>query len=189
VLELAEATDVWRVLPAEVAGPLRLEADASVAEMAEAIQAEVAEYSQPLDAAYAGALTRAVRHAVDTFIDRVADPDTPMTAIVFRWPGPPRRCAGRGWRSASPPGASSTAASTWCAATSTCPPCSSSPTRSWPAPCGRPGSARCSAFAPPSRIGWPRRCWPGSSTAATPTRWPTGSGPDNWTAFPGGVAT
>jgi len=87
VLELAEATDVWRVLPAEVAGTLRLEADASVTEMAEAIQAEVAEYSQPLDAAYAGALTRAVRHAVDTFIDRVADPDTPMTAIVTEFRG------------------------------------------------------------------------------------------------------
>ena len=87
VLELAEATDVWRVLPAEVAGTLRVEADASVTEMAEAIQAEVTEYSQPLDAAYAGALTRAVRHAVDTFIDRAADPDTSMTAIVTEFRG------------------------------------------------------------------------------------------------------
>ena len=44
----------------------------------------------------------------------------PCWAGWFRWPGPPRRCAGRGWRSASRPGASSTAASTRCAATSTC---------------------------------------------------------------------
>ena len=68
-------------------GTLCVEADASVTEMAEAIPAGVAEYSQPLDAPYAGALTRAVRHAVDTFIDRVADPDTALTAIVTEFRG------------------------------------------------------------------------------------------------------
>ena len=42
----------------------------------------VTEYSLPLDDAYASTLGRAVRHAVGTFIDRVEDPGTPMTAIV-----------------------------------------------------------------------------------------------------------
>jgi hypothetical protein len=67
-----------------VAGTLRLEADASVTEMAEAIQAEVAEYSQPLDGAYAGALTRAVRHAADTFIAATGPAPDNMDSIPWR---------------------------------------------------------------------------------------------------------
>ena len=81
-LELAEAADVWHALPAEMAGTLRTEAAASVAEMTEAIRSEVTEYALPLDDTYASTLGRAVRHAVGTFIDRVEDPGTPMTAIV-----------------------------------------------------------------------------------------------------------
>ena len=82
VLELAEPADVWYALPAEMAGTLRMEAAASVAEMTAAIRSGVTEYSLPLDDAYASTLGRAVRHAVGTFIDRVEDPGTPMSAIV-----------------------------------------------------------------------------------------------------------
>lgn len=82
VLELAEPTDVWHVLPAEMAGTLRMEAAASVAEMTAAIRSEVTEYSLPLDDAYASTLGRAVRHAVGTFIGvRARSPaDRPLPA-------------------------------------------------------------------------------------------------------------
>jgi hypothetical protein len=61
---------------------LRRECLASVAEIRAAIQHEVAEYTRPLDPAYVSTLGRAVEHAVRTFIERVADPDTVMTAIL-----------------------------------------------------------------------------------------------------------
>ena len=141
VLELAEPADVWYALPAEMAGTLRMEAAASVAEMTAAIRSGVTEYSLPLDDAYASTLGRAVRHAVGTFIDRVEDPGTPMTAVVaeFREIGfaaareghslePLQaamrcRCAGRAPRWGWPPGASSAAAGVWCGVTSICPRC------------------------------------------------------------------
>jgi hypothetical protein len=87
VLKLAEAADVWHVLPAEAAGTLRLESAASITEMIEAIQANVAEYARPLDAAYTMTLRHAVQHAVETFINRVASPDTPLDAIVNEFRG------------------------------------------------------------------------------------------------------
>ena len=134
VLELAEPAGVGYALPAEMAGTLRMEAAASVAEMTAAIRSEVTEYSLPLDDAYASTLGRAVRHAVGTFIDRVEDPGTPMTAIVaeFREIGFAAAreghsleplCGGRVPRWGWPPGASSTATGIWCDATSTCPRC------------------------------------------------------------------
>ena len=51
MLELAEATDVWRALPAEIAGTLRMEAGLSITEMIEAISSESG-YSPPLDTSY-----------------------------------------------------------------------------------------------------------------------------------------
>jgi hypothetical protein len=87
VLELAEATDVWRALPAEIAGSLRMEASILITEMIEAVSSEAAGYSPPLDISYTGTLSCAVRHAVDTFIDRVADPDAPLTTIVNEFRG------------------------------------------------------------------------------------------------------
>ena len=89
--ELAELTELaqpapagpdWPVLPAPVTAVLRQECPASVAEIRTAIQHEVAEYTRPLDPAYVHALGRAVEHAVRTFIERVADPGTAMTAIL-----------------------------------------------------------------------------------------------------------
>lgn len=73
---------MWQVLPDQVAATLRTESAISITEMIEAIQSEVPEYARPLDADYASTLSRAVQHAVDTFIDRVADPDAPMGAVV-----------------------------------------------------------------------------------------------------------
>jgi hypothetical protein len=70
------------VLPGPVTAVLRRECPASVAEIRTAIQREVAEYTRPLDPAYVNILGRAVEHAVRTFIERVADPDTGMTAIL-----------------------------------------------------------------------------------------------------------
>ena len=102
MLELAEATDVWRALPAEIAGTLRMEASLSITEMIEAVSAAAAAgYYPPLDTSYTGALSRAVRHAVDTFVERVADPEAPLTAIVdeFRGLG---FAAGRDGRSLEP---------------------------------------------------------------------------------------
>jgi hypothetical protein len=72
----------WPVLPDPVTAVLRRECPASVAEIRTAIQREVAEYTRPLDPAYVHTLGRAVEHAVRTFIERVADPDTGMTAIL-----------------------------------------------------------------------------------------------------------
>jgi PucR C-terminal helix-turn-helix domain len=82
VLKLAETADIWHVLPAEAAGMLRMESAASITEMVEAIQADVAEYARPLNAAYSMTLRHAVQHAVETFINRVANPDAPLDAIV-----------------------------------------------------------------------------------------------------------
>jgi PucR C-terminal helix-turn-helix domain len=82
VLELADAADVWHGLPAEAAETLRMESAVPVAEMIEAIQADVAEYARPLDESYTSTLSHAVRQAVETFIDRVANPDAPLDAIV-----------------------------------------------------------------------------------------------------------
>ncbi|HEX4257898.1 MAG TPA: helix-turn-helix domain-containing protein, partial [Streptosporangiaceae bacterium] len=59
----------------------------SIAEISTAIQSEVAEYTRPFDASYARALGQAVQHAVDTFIDRVAHPGTPMAAILTEFRG------------------------------------------------------------------------------------------------------
>jgi hypothetical protein len=70
------------VLPNPVTAVLRRDCLASVAEIRTAIQREVAEYTRPLDPAYVNTLGRAVEHAVRTFIERVADPDTAMTAIL-----------------------------------------------------------------------------------------------------------
>jgi hypothetical protein len=87
VLDLAEPTDVWPVLPAQVAEVLRLESPVSIAEISSAIQSEVAEYTRPLDPLYARTLNQAVQHAVDTFIGRVARPGTPMNAILAEFGG------------------------------------------------------------------------------------------------------
>jgi hypothetical protein len=61
---------------------LRMESAASITEMIEAIQAGIAEYARPLDGAYTMALRHAVQHAVETFINRVANPDMPLDAIL-----------------------------------------------------------------------------------------------------------
>lgn len=86
MLKLAEpitpATEPTRALPARVAAALRSESAASVDEIVAAIQNEVAEYTRPLDPAYGRTLSQAVEHAVRTFIERVACPDTAMTAVV-----------------------------------------------------------------------------------------------------------
>ena len=76
------APAAWSVLPSPITAVLRRECLASVAEIRAAIQHEVAEYTRPLDPAYVSTLGRAVEHAVRTFIERVADPDTVMTAIL-----------------------------------------------------------------------------------------------------------
>ena len=98
VLELAEPTDVWPALPAQMAEVLRAESAVSIAEISRAIQSEVAEYTRPLDPAYARTLGQAVQHAVRTFIDRVAHPATPMAAILaeFRGIGSAEAREGRG---------------------------------------------------------------------------------------------
>lgn len=98
VLDLAEPTDVWAVLPAQIAEVLRTESAVSIAEISKAIQSEVAEYTRPLDPAYARTLGQAVQHAVGTFIDRVARPATPMAAILaeFRGIGSAEAREGRG---------------------------------------------------------------------------------------------
>jgi hypothetical protein len=91
VLKLAEpieapattsASEPAPVVPAPVAAVLRAESGASIAEIVAAIQNEVAEYTRPLDPAYGRTLSQAVEHAVRTFIERVAYPDTAMTAVV-----------------------------------------------------------------------------------------------------------
>jgi hypothetical protein len=87
VLELAEAADVWDALPLEAAETLRAKSAICITEMIEAIQADVAEYGRPRDAAYTGTLRDAVRHAVETFIERVAHPDMPLDAIVTEFRG------------------------------------------------------------------------------------------------------
>jgi hypothetical protein len=82
VLKLADAADIWHGLPAEAAETLRMESAVPIAEMIEAIQADVAEYARPLDAGYTSTLSHAVRQAVETFIDRVANPDAPLDTIM-----------------------------------------------------------------------------------------------------------
>src|SRR5258707_921885 len=59
-----------------------MESAISITEMIEAIQADVAEYARPLDATYTETLSHAVRHAVETFIERVPRPDVPLESIV-----------------------------------------------------------------------------------------------------------
>jgi hypothetical protein len=64
-----------------------VECPVSVAEISDAIQSEVVEYTRPLDPAYARTLGQAVQHAVETFIDRVEHPDSPMAAILAEFRG------------------------------------------------------------------------------------------------------
>jgi hypothetical protein len=94
----APAASGWPVLPAPVTAVLRRECPASVADIRTAIQNEIAEYARPLDPAYVHALGRAVEHAVRTFIERVAEPGTVMTAILtdFRAIGAAEAREGRG---------------------------------------------------------------------------------------------
>jgi hypothetical protein len=80
--ELTGSSDVWHALPAEVAELLRPQLDQAVAEMIDAIQLGVPEYARPLDAAYTVAVSRAVRHSVEQFVDRVANPEASFAAIV-----------------------------------------------------------------------------------------------------------
>ncbi len=80
--ELTESSDVWHALPAELAALLRPQLDQAVAEMIDAIQLGVPEYARPLDASYTGAISRAVRHSVDQFIERLANPEASFEAIV-----------------------------------------------------------------------------------------------------------
>ena len=97
MLKSAEAGDVWHGLPAEAAETLRQDSAVPIAEMIEAIQADVAEYARPLDAGYTSTLSRAVRQAVGTFIDRVANPDASLDPIVaeFRSIGATEASEGR----------------------------------------------------------------------------------------------
>jgi hypothetical protein len=82
VRELTESSDVWHALPAEVATLLRPQLDHAVTEMIDAIQQGVPEYARPLDAVYTAAVSRAVRHSVEQFVQRVADPEASFEGIV-----------------------------------------------------------------------------------------------------------
>jgi PucR C-terminal helix-turn-helix domain len=82
VLERTESSQVWHTLPAEVATLLRPRLDQAVAEMIDAIQRGVPEYARPLDSSYTDAISRAVRHSVEQFIERVADPEASFDEIV-----------------------------------------------------------------------------------------------------------
>ena len=82
VRDLTESSDVWHALPAEVATLLRPQLDHAVTEMIDAIQQGVPEYSRPLDAVYTAAVSRAVRHSVEQFVQRVADPEASFEGIV-----------------------------------------------------------------------------------------------------------
>jgi hypothetical protein len=83
VRELARSSgDVWQALPAGVAALLRPQLDQAVAEMTDAIQLGVPEYARPLDAAYTKAVSQAVRHSVEQFVERVANPETSIDGIV-----------------------------------------------------------------------------------------------------------
>ena len=99
----------------------------------------------------------------------------PRSARPSRWPAPPCRCAGRGTPWPWPGPGSSRPAAGRSAATSTCPRCSSWPTRTWPPRWAAAASRRWRGCGPGSGTGSPRRCWPGCSSARTPRRWRTGS--------------
>jgi PucR C-terminal helix-turn-helix domain len=77
-----ESSDVWQALPAGLAGLLRPQLDQAITEMIETIQLGVPEYARPLDASYNAAISRAVRHSVEQFVERVADPEASLAAIV-----------------------------------------------------------------------------------------------------------
>lgn len=55
-------------------------------EMIDAIHRGVPEYARPLDDAYGGTIRRAVRHALEQFVERIANPAIPRdeTATIFR---------------------------------------------------------------------------------------------------------
>jgi hypothetical protein len=82
VRKLDKPSDVWHALPAEVAALLRPQLDHAVTEMIEAIQRGVPEYARPLDASYTDAISQAVRHSVEQFVERVADPEASFAEIV-----------------------------------------------------------------------------------------------------------
>lgn len=83
VHELARSTgDVWQALPAGVADLLRPQIDEAVAEMIDAIQLGVPEYARPLNVAYTRAVSQAVRHSVEQFVERVANPHASCDRIV-----------------------------------------------------------------------------------------------------------
>jgi len=76
------AADVWHALPPGLAGLLRPRLDQAVDEMIDAIQAGVPEYARPQDESYTAAVSQAVRHSMEQFIERVADPGASFETIV-----------------------------------------------------------------------------------------------------------
>lgn len=80
--EEPESADVWHALPAELAGLLRPQLDQAAIQMIKKIQDGIPEYSRPLDESYNEAVSRAVRHSVEQFIERVAHPDGSFDGIV-----------------------------------------------------------------------------------------------------------
>jgi hypothetical protein len=87
VQELTGTSEVWHALPPEVADLLRPQIEHAVAEMIDAIQAGVPEYARPLDATYTEAVSRAVKHSVEQFVDRVANPEASFAVIVAEFRG------------------------------------------------------------------------------------------------------
>jgi hypothetical protein len=82
VRTLNEPSDVWQALPTQVAVLLRPQLDHAVAEMIEAIQAGVPEYARPQDTSYTDAISKAVRHSVEQFVERVGNPQASFGEIV-----------------------------------------------------------------------------------------------------------
>jgi hypothetical protein len=90
-------TGAWPRLPPEWLEPLLPKIDRLTEEMIDAVQWGVPEYARPLNDAYRTSVRSAVTHAVQGFLDRIADPASPAqrTEHLFRNIGRSEAAEGR----------------------------------------------------------------------------------------------
>ncbi|SDK11703.1 PucR C-terminal helix-turn-helix domain-containing protein [Actinopolyspora mzabensis] len=77
-----ESTRLWAALPDNLATLLRPEIPSLATQILTEIQRRIPEYARPLDQHYVHAIRRGIEEALTRFVDRIAEPSTPL-----------RRCA------------------------------------------------------------------------------------------------
>ncbi|PRW62319.1 helix-turn-helix domain-containing protein [Actinopolyspora mortivallis] len=73
-----ESTRLWAALPDDLAPLLRPEIPSLANQILSEIQRRIPEYARPLDRHYVHAIRRGIEEALSRFVERIADPSTPL---------------------------------------------------------------------------------------------------------------